>query len=121
MFDAKNYPSNWKEIRARILARAQNRCEKCGVPNYAFRRTNSDVWTEDVMQVEVEGACDGTLFSKIVLTIAHLDHDTTHNGDENLQALCQRCHLRHDAQLHARNAAETRRKKLTAGQGELFA
>jgi 5-methylcytosine-specific restriction endonuclease McrA len=29
------YPADWSDIRARILARAKHRCEKCGVPNYA--------------------------------------------------------------------------------------
>ena len=35
---------------------------------------------------------------KIVLTIAHLDHDETNWDvkDERLAALCQRCHLRYD-------------------------
>ena len=29
------YPKNWKEIRAKILKRAKNRCEFCGVENHA--------------------------------------------------------------------------------------
>lgn len=36
---------------------------------------------------------------KVVLTIAHLDHDEN-NWDvpyDRLRALCQRCHLRYDA------------------------
>ena len=44
------YPANWKEIRAAILERADNKCEFCGIENYAVR--------------------DG---SRVVLTIAHLD------------------------------------------------
>ena len=31
--------------------------------------------------------------------------------DDNLKALCQRCHLRYDAKHHAKNAAATRRAK----------
>lgn len=46
------YPSNWKEIRADILKRANNCCEFCGVENYSVRANGS----------------------KVVLTIAHLDH-----------------------------------------------
>ena len=58
----------------------------------------------------------------IVLTIAHVDDPDPMNCDPaNLAALCQRCHLTHDARLHATNAAETRRQKqLAAGQMELF-
>ena len=31
------YPKNWKEIRERILKRANNRCEFCGVENHTYR------------------------------------------------------------------------------------
>ena len=31
------YPKNWKEIRERILIRANNRCEFCGVENHTYR------------------------------------------------------------------------------------
>ena len=36
---------------------------------------------------------------KVVLTIAHLDHDETNLSvrDERLKAMCQLCHLRYDA------------------------
>lgn len=33
--DMKRYPKDWKDRRARILARAKNRCEKCGLRNYS--------------------------------------------------------------------------------------
>lgn len=77
-------PANWKEIRAAILERADNKCEFCGIENYAVR--------------------DG---SRVVLTIAHLDHTPEHNNPDNLRALCQRCHNRYDA----KHRAETRRSK----------
>jgi elongation factor P--beta-lysine ligase len=31
------YPKDWPEIRKRILERAKNRCEFCGVENHTFR------------------------------------------------------------------------------------
>ena len=34
----------------------------------------------------------------IVLTIAHLDHTPENCSDDNLKALCQRCHNRYDAE-----------------------
>lgn len=52
--------------------------------------------------------------SKVVLAIAHLDHDPTHNEPYNLKALCQRCHVCYDAKHHAMNAAITRRKRAKA-------
>ena len=30
----KLYPKNWKEIREKILKRANNCCEFCGLPNH---------------------------------------------------------------------------------------
>ena len=39
----KKYPSNWKtEIRPRILKRADNKCEICGVENHVFIRRNKE-------------------------------------------------------------------------------
>lgn len=79
--DYSKYPENWfTEIRPRILARAKNCCEECGIPNYTIK-------------------ANGT---KIVLTIAHLDHDSeNHNvSDERLAALCQACHLGYDRWRH---------------------
>ena len=75
------YPANWKEIRERILKRANDCCEFCGVKNHTHRfnqKTGKDAY--------------------IVLTIAHLDHIPEHCEDDNLRALCQRCHNRYDAE-----------------------
>ena len=58
--------------------------------------------------------------SKVVLTTAHLDHDTTRNDLSNLRHLCQRCHLTLDAGHHAQNARRTRiRRREEAGQMRL--
>ena len=90
--DYADYPANWKtEIRPAILRRAGNRCEFCGAAN---------------------GQPHPATGSRVVLTIAHLDHDTTHNAPENLAALCQKCHLTYDAALHAQHARATRRRKV---------
>jgi 5-methylcytosine-specific restriction endonuclease McrA len=99
-FDRKKYPNNWTSISRRIRELAGKKCEFCGAENYA--------------QHPITG-------SRVVLTVAHLDHDTTNNRRENLRALCQRCHLRYDSEYHKKNAANTRRrKKLAGGQTELF-
>lgn len=91
------YPKDWKKIRARILDRAHNRCEFCGVLN----------------GLSVAGAHG---WYNIVLTIAHLDHNPENNDPANLRALCQRCHLRYDAEHHAQTRRATiasRDKSLT--------
>jgi hypothetical protein len=100
-----DYPPDWPAIRARIIERAGARCE--GSPAYPDCRAANH-------QPHPETG------SRVVLTVAHMDHDRTHNEDGNLRALCQRCHLRHDAEQHARNAAATRRAKRERGQLRLF-
>ncbi len=69
-----------------------------------------DAWTNDQGQAET-WAMDGERVSRIVLTIAHLDHKPENCGPDNLRALCQRCHNRHDMPHRIQNAARTRRAK----------
>jgi 5-methylcytosine-specific restriction endonuclease McrA len=112
------YPENWAEIRAAILARAEDRCESCGVPNKAWRLAGFDQWTFDLFAAD-EWTEKGKV-SKVVLTIAHIhDPDPANCDPENLKALCQRCHNTLDAPMRARNARTTRRSKLACR--ELFA
>ncbi len=84
--DYKRYPANWKtEIRPDVLKRANNKCEFCGVENYSMVKRVYKNGFEKIV--------------KIVLTVAHLDHDETNHAVsiERLRALCQQCHLRYDA------------------------
>jgi 5-methylcytosine-specific restriction endonuclease McrA len=74
--DYKKYPPDWKAISSRIrFTRAQNKCENCGAVNYKPNPITG---------------------KKVVLTVAHLNRDTTDNREENLKALCQFCHLNYD-------------------------
>lgn len=99
-FHKERYPANWKEISLRIRARADGKCEFCGAENYKPHPITG---------------------SKVVLTVAHLDHNPQNCADENLKSLCQRCHLRYDLEHHKRNSANTRHKKiLERGQFELI-
>lgn len=126
--DYKKYPPNWKtEIRPAILERANNCCEYCLVPNYKYiiRGTYNDV---EVYQDDDGNIWDASTsrhigsdyvgevhptntFIKIVLTVAHLDHDTNNNDYKNLKALCQRCHLNYDKEHHAKNSRQTLKRK----------
>lgn len=102
--DYSLYPKNWKsEIRPRILSRAGDRCEECGVPNRQLIYRDEKGWHLAPEGHESDAmALDGVKFVMIILTIAHLDHDIENNEDENLKALCQRCHLRKDKGQHSR-------------------
>ncbi|MDR0835938.1 MAG: hypothetical protein LBN11_05090 [Tannerella sp.] len=74
--DRSKYPPDWEEISRRIrFGRAANRCEECGAENYKPHPRTKGV---------------------VSLSVAHLNHDTMDNRDENLKALCQFCHLKHD-------------------------
>lgn len=109
--DLARYPADWRQISLRIrFERADGRCEWCGAEN---------------LQPHPETG------SKVILTVAHLGaarpdgtpgdkHDKMDVRDENLAALCQRCHLNYDRDEHQVNAAATRRRRrLQAGQIEL--
>ena len=97
----KKYPENWlTEIRPRILERANHKCENCGLENYSivhsYKQNKKIVWDKlsygDYMRMEAKAV-------KVILTIAHLDHDETNQDitDDRLKAMCQLCHLRYDA------------------------
>lgn len=103
------YPKDWKQIRAHILDRAKHKCEQCGVPNYAYRNRTTGEVTRNEMQVETWTCVDGDKATRIVLTIAHMDHTPENCGDDNLKALCQRCHLNYDAKHHAETSRQSRR------------
>lgn len=137
--NAHRYPADWEQIRARILARARNRCENCDIPNHELGgRTRRGLWLpafplgEKMTRLEwpqpgtiafcghVVGDIDGKRcyvgedlrIIRIVLTIAHLDHTPEHCDDDNLRAWCQRCHLAYDQQHHLQTAYANRRKGL---------
>lgn len=97
------YPADWKAISLRIRTRANWVCE--GSPAYP------DCRAENAAPHPVTG-------SKVVLTVAHLDHQPENCADDNLRAMCQRCHLTYDAAHHARNAAAGRRSR--KAMGDLF-
>lgn len=101
--ERERYPANWREISARIKKRAGNRCE--GVPGQPACGAQ-------------QGQRHPITQAIVVLTVAHLDHQPEHCEDENLRALCQRCHNRYDQKHRQRNASATRRTKKR--NGELF-
>jgi hypothetical protein len=56
--------------------------------------------------------------SVVVLTVAHMDHEPENCSNDNLRALCQRCHNRYDGPHRRLNSAKTRR--VNKHNGELF-
>jgi hypothetical protein len=85
------YGADWKAISQRIrFERAQGRCEWCDAEH---------------------GKPHPTTGSIVVLTTAHIDQNPANSVDDNLAALCQRCHLRHDRPFHIINRRLTIRRR----------
>lgn len=125
--DYKKYPENWKEIRQRILERDGHKCKFCGIANYAKGYRSEDNGEFVVAECTHNSVINESGYAvraiKIVLTIAHLhDPNPMNCEDENLAALCQKCHNRHDQPMRQANAKKTRKAKKQAaiGQIELF-
>lgn len=79
----KEYHPKWRLISYLIrFVRAKGKCEWCGAENYKPHPITA---------------------SKVVLTVAHVDHNKNNNRFDNLAALCQKCHLKHDIKQHVDN------------------
>lgn len=138
--DYSKYPPNWKsEIVPRILARANHRCERCGAANNTqvtslkLKLQDQDgryklkaFWVTsrpDLLRMRPFAHPGSEKTVRVVLTIAHLDHDETNHdvSDDRLQAMCQYCHLNYDAKEKYRRACakpETNEQPATGGPQE---
>jgi len=130
----KNYPKNWEEISAKVRERAGDHCETCGVENGKLIqrwKTNparyrylldlpADLQEEALKMRRGTNARGWWNPIKVILTVAHLDHDETnpHPDPKRLRALCQRCHLTYDREdnLRRRQMREMREKAEEVGQ-----
>jgi len=96
-----DYHPDWKNISRQIRQQASWHCE--GTPRFPDCRA-------------LAGDTHPDTGSKVVLTVAHMDHDKTNNDPANLRALCQRCHLDWDHDHHMANSRRTRWQKKLGGQ-----
>jgi hypothetical protein len=105
------YPRDWPAISLRIRReRAAGQCE-----------------CEGECRTGHQGRCPArhgqphpATGSVVVLTVAHLDHTPETCTDDNLRAMCQRCHLNYDRGHHAETAARTRAAAAAAQMDPLF-
>ncbi len=123
--ERRRYPKDWPQISKRVRERADNKCEQCNAINgeLIVRGEGDDAGTYMRPHGEVHCAQTGKelgmargseyegRFVKIVLTVAHLDHQPENCADDNLKAWCQKCHLAYDAEHHRANAERTRRSR----------
>ena len=97
------YPKDWRAISTGVRDRARQCCE--GSPAYPDCRA-------------ANGCSHPVTGSRVVLTVAHLDHMPENCALENLRAMCQRCHLTYDMDHHAQTAY--RRRKAAARTEDMF-
>ena len=103
----KRYPKDWKQISAHIrFVRAKGQCEctgECGINHQgrcnAFHRDPHPVTG-----------------SKVILTVAHLDHQPETRDPKKLKAMCQRCHNKMDAPMRRAGIRQREREKCALGE-----
>lgn len=76
------YPKDWRKISEARREAAEHKCE--GSPTYPDCRAKN-------------GHPHPVTGSRVVLTVAHLDHQPENCEPDNLRAWCQRCHNTYDA------------------------
>lgn len=108
------YPPDWPERAQRIKERDGWTCRHCGARHdeLGAHDDTGHWWAED--QLQADPAMVELLFGtvvvqtvqmkRVVVTVAHLDHDETNwlVSDDRLLTLCAACHLRYDADDNAR-------------------
>lgn len=110
------YHPKWRLISRLIRYNgAGNCCEICGVPNRALiYRPYPDKSKWELVNAEIlEGLHK---VSRVTLTVAHMDHNKANNRFSNLKALCNRCHLVHDAKQHGWSRKYGRKTKYLNGK-----
>lgn len=130
------YPKDWPAISRRVREQADHRCEQCGVKNYELGgRLPDGSWLpafplgEKLLGLEwpkpgTQAWCgDGARSERlrivrIILTVAHLDHQPENCAPDNLRAWCQRCHNTYDMAM--RRAGIQARARAAAAVSDLF-
>ena len=125
------YPIDWAQLSRLIrFGRAKGRCERCGRPDgreVVHLGDGTGTWWDadegrwrdgrgrrvrglsspemiEARQLTLDGLEPMAWLPKTPVRLAscHLDHDPSRNGPRDLAALCQRCHMLHDAPEHRR-------------------
>lgn len=110
------YPADWPVISECVrFGRAQGRCEcrgECGRPRH---------------HLDTDGRCRNRhglpayrTGSRVVLTTAHLNHTPEDTDPDNLRAMCQGCHVHHDAEHHANTRRQVKVAELAQTMHPLF-
>lgn len=140
--DYTKYPDDWKAISHRIrFERAGGKCEQCGAVHgsWIYRKLDNPAeWSllDNEEYVYYHGHEYTDKPTLVILTVHHIGvpypdgtpgdpRDKMDVRDENLIAMCQRCHLIADLPHHIASAKVTRAAKreqriTELGQGNFF-
>lgn len=99
----ERYPKDWRAISLEVREAAGWKCE--GSPAFPDCRA-------------ANGEPHPATLSRVVLTVAHLDHQPENCDRANLKAWCQRCHNTYDMPMRRRGIAE--RAKAQRAAADLF-
>lgn len=113
------YPADWPDISSRVrFQRAGGRCEctgECARPDWHLIAI--DGRCGNVHGLKAWKGLTSLSDTKVVLTVAHLDHTPENNDPDNLRAMCQGCHLHYDREHHAETRQRTiEARRVAAGQ-----
>jgi len=116
------YPKDWKAISERIrFTRANNRCEctgECGA-DHSTERYNIEYGKKPRIRCSAFNYSEHPITgSRVILTVAHLNHEIENCDDNNLKAMCQRCHNKMDAPMRRKGIKE--RLYAASASGDLF-
>jgi hypothetical protein len=123
------YPKDWPAISNRIREREGQKCKWCLAPNFTLIYRGEGLWAGSYMLEtgdlhddktgEHLGIARGSEYEgkivQVVLTVAHLDHCPENCTDENLAALCQKCHNTYDMPMRRRGIRERAHKARAIG------
>ena len=118
------YPIDWDIISRQV--RAGGCCAHCGRPDRQTISCAADGrWFDPALNgwrngkgraVKAPAKSVPLKLTFVVLAACHYhDHDPSNVHPDNLRPLCQRCHLRHDAKHHRREARITVRARYAVG------
>jgi hypothetical protein len=109
------YPIDWPQLSHFVrFVRAGGRCEHCRRPHgrRIFHLGDGRWWDSNArhwrngqgrrVRRPTEDILARGLWTPVVLACAHLNHDPSDSGLQQLAALCQRCHMIHDGPEHRR-------------------
>ena len=122
------YPIDWPQLSQLIrFGRAKGRCEICARPHgNNVLCLSGGRWFDAGTTQWRDGrgaACaapwgadlEALRGTRVVLAVAHLDHDPGNNDMSNLKCLCQRCHVIHDKPHHLAQRRLTYRMRWAVG------